>query len=132
MKKTSFWLGILLAIILTIPSAVSAQQKVRGVTDTEIVIGWNTPLSGPAALWGVTGLGGKAWLDYINDQGGIHGRKIKVILKDDGYNPARAARMARPRPPRGPYMSSRAWLTVAITPSFIRLAINSLPLTPIR
>jgi ABC-type branched-subunit amino acid transport system substrate-binding protein len=90
MKKTSFWLGILLAIILTIPSAVSAQQKVRGVTDTEIVIGWNTPLSGPAALWGVTGLGGKAWLDYINDQGGIHGRKIKVILKDDGYNPARA------------------------------------------
>jgi len=90
MKKTSFWLGILLALILTIPSIVAAQQKVRGVTDTEVTIGWNTPLSGPAALWGVTGLGGKAWLDYINDQGGIHGRKINVILKDDGYNPARA------------------------------------------
>jgi ABC-type branched-subunit amino acid transport system substrate-binding protein len=55
-----------------------------------VVVGWTTPLSGPAALWGVTGLGGKAWADHINAQGGVHGRKIKVILKDDGYNPARA------------------------------------------
>jgi ABC-type branched-subunit amino acid transport system substrate-binding protein len=55
-----------------------------------VVIGMTTPLSGPAALWGATALGGKAWADYVNDQGGIHGRKIKVILKDDGYNPARA------------------------------------------
>ncbi len=63
---------------------------VPGVTDTEVVIGWTTPLSGPAALWGVTGLGGIAWANYINDHGGVHGRKIKVILKDDGYNPTRA------------------------------------------
>jgi len=62
----------------------------QGVTDKEVVIGLTTPLSGPAAMWGVTGFGAKAWADYINDQGGIHGRKIKVILKDDGYNPARA------------------------------------------
>jgi ABC-type branched-subunit amino acid transport system substrate-binding protein len=89
MRKTFYWIGILLALILTLPSSGGAGE-VRGVTDTEIVIGWTTPLSGPAALWGVTGLGGKAWADYINDQGGIHGRKIKVLLKDDGYNPARA------------------------------------------
>ena len=89
MKKTLFWISILIALVLILPSAGSA-AKVRGVTDTEVVIGWTTPLSGPAALWGVTALGGKAWADYINDQGGIHGRKIKVILKDDGYNPARA------------------------------------------
>jgi ABC-type branched-subunit amino acid transport system substrate-binding protein len=89
MRKTFYWIGILLALILTFPSIGSAAE-VRGVTDTEVVVGWTTPLSGPAALWGVTGLGGKAWADYINDQGGIHGRKIKVLLKDDGYNPARA------------------------------------------
>jgi ABC-type branched-subunit amino acid transport system substrate-binding protein len=89
MRKTFYWIGILLALILTLPSIGSAAE-VRGVTDTEVVVGWTTPLSGPAALWGVTGLGGKAWADYINDQGGIHGRKIKVLLKDDGYNPARA------------------------------------------
>jgi len=89
MRKTLLWIGILLALILTVPSSGSAAD-VRGVTDTEVIVGWTTPLSGPAALWGVTGLGGKAWADHINAQGGIHGRKIKVILKDDGYNPARA------------------------------------------
>ena len=89
MRKTFLSSGILVALILTIPASGSAAD-VRGVTDTEIVVGWTTPLSGPAALWGVTGLGGKAWADHINAQGGIHGRKIKVILKDDGYNPAKA------------------------------------------
>jgi ABC-type branched-subunit amino acid transport system substrate-binding protein len=89
MRKTFLSIGILVALILTIPASGSAAD-VRGVTDTEIVVGWTTPLSGPAALWGVTGLGGKAWADHINAQGGIHGRKIKVILKDDGYNPAKA------------------------------------------
>jgi ABC-type branched-subunit amino acid transport system substrate-binding protein len=89
MKKNFLWIGILLALILMIPS-ISSAAEVRGVTDTEVVVGWTTPLSGPAALWGVTALGGIAWADYINDQGGIHGRKIKVLLKDDAYNPAKA------------------------------------------
>jgi len=89
MRKTLFWVVILWGVILIVPASSNAGE-VRGVTDKEVVVGWTTPLSGPAALWGVTGLGGKAWADHINDQGGIHGRKIKVILKDDGYNPARA------------------------------------------
>jgi len=89
MKKSQIWIAVLLVFVLAIPAAANAGQ-VRGVSDDEVVIGWTTPLSGPAALWGVTGLGGKAWADYINDNGGIHGRKIKVIMKDDGYNPARA------------------------------------------
>ncbi len=89
MKKAIVWIGILLVLFLIAPSTVDAKE-VPGVTDTEVVIGITQPLSGPAALWGNTALGGKAWADYVNDQGGIHGRKIKVILKDDGYNPARA------------------------------------------
>jgi ABC-type branched-subunit amino acid transport system substrate-binding protein len=89
MRKTLFWYGVLLALVLAVSSDGSAAE-VRGVTDSEVVVGWTTPLSGPAALWGVTGLGGKAWADHINAQGGIYGRKITVILKDDGYNPARA------------------------------------------
>ncbi len=51
MKKTLGWVSILIALVLLLPSAGSA-GKVRGVTDTEVVIGWTTPLSGPAALWG--------------------------------------------------------------------------------
>ena len=89
MRKIFFSIGILVALILTLP-AIGSAADVRGVTDTEVVVGITTPLSGPAALWGITGLGAKAWADHINAQGGIHGRKIKVILKDDGYNPAKA------------------------------------------
>ena len=89
MSKKLFWIGIPLILILAV-SFSCAKKEVPGVTDTEVVIGWTTPLSGPAALWGVTALGGKAWADHINDQGGINGRKITVIMKDDGYNPTRA------------------------------------------
>ncbi|RLB17245.1 MAG: hypothetical protein DRG82_07090, partial [Deltaproteobacteria bacterium] len=89
MRKSHFWACILLITIFAFPAFAGAGQ-VPGVTDKEVVVGWTTPLSGPAALWGVTALGGKAWADYINDQGGVNGRKIKVILKDDGYNPTRA------------------------------------------
>ena len=74
------------ALLLLTPGIVPAAD-VPGVTDTEVVVGVTTPLSGPAALWGVTGAGMKAWADYVNDQGGVNGRKIKVVLKDDGYNP---------------------------------------------
>ncbi|RJX29067.1 MAG: hypothetical protein C4525_14970 [Desulfarculus sp.] len=79
---------VLLALALMAPATALA-AKVPGVSDKEVVIGFSTPLSGPAALWGVTALGAKAWADYINSKGGIHGRKIRCIIKDDGYNPAR-------------------------------------------
>lgn len=89
MRKAIFRVCVLFAVILILPALAGAGQ-VPGVSDNEVVVGWTTPLSGPAALWGVTALGGKAWADYINDQGGVNGRKIKVIIKDDGYNPTRA------------------------------------------
>lgn len=80
---------IVLIAVFLIP-AVSQAAAVDGVTDTEVTIGITNPLSGPGALWGTVGLGAKAWADYINDKGGVHGRKINVILRDDGYNPPRA------------------------------------------
>ncbi len=76
-------------MLLVLPGAVFSAD-VAGVTPTEVVVGISTPLSGPAALWGVTALGTQAWAEHINDQGGVNGRKIKVIIKDDGYNPTRA------------------------------------------
>jgi branched-chain amino acid transport system substrate-binding protein len=78
-----------LSFTLLMVAGVAWGADVPGVTDTEVVIGCTTPLSGPAALWGTTGMGMKAWADYINDQGGIHGRKIKFVMKDDAYNPTR-------------------------------------------
>ncbi|MDZ7697109.1 MAG: ABC transporter substrate-binding protein [Deltaproteobacteria bacterium] len=88
--KRNLSLSILLSICLLFPSAALAADDVPGVTADEVVIGTTVPMSGPAAMWAAMGLGNLAWAQHINDQGGIHGRKIKVILKDDGYNPARA------------------------------------------
>ena len=91
MRKRSFWLGIFLVAVFVFGSWTTVlSADTPGLTDDEVVVGWTTPLSGPAALWGVTALGGKAWADYVNDQGGVHGRKINVEIKDDGYNPTRA------------------------------------------
>jgi ABC-type branched-subunit amino acid transport system substrate-binding protein len=68
----------------------AATAAVPGVTDTEITIGITGPLSGPAAAWGTIPLASEAYAKHVNDQGGVHGRKLKIILKDDGYNPGRA------------------------------------------
>ncbi len=83
-------IGALLLVLLMSVTSAWAQAKVPGVTDTEVVIGLTTPLSGPAAAWGNTAVAMEAWAKYVNDQGGVHGRKIKTVLKDDGYVPGRA------------------------------------------
>lgn len=80
---------MLFAAALGATSAL-AQSTAPGVTDTEVTIGITTPLSGPAAAWSATALGAEAWAKYVNEQGGVYGRKIKVVMKDDGYNPGRA------------------------------------------
>ena len=60
----------------------------QGVTDTEIRIGTLLPLSGnPAAAWGISlSRGMQAYFDYINAQGGIYGRKLKLFVGDNQYS----------------------------------------------
>ena len=112
MSRKAGWIGIF-SLVLLLGIVFSTQAAaVPGVTDTEVTVGMTTPLSGPAALWGTTALGAKAWADYINDQGGVHGRKIKVILKDDGYNPGRA--MANLTEMKGQIFAVNALLGTAI------------------
>jgi ABC-type branched-subunit amino acid transport system substrate-binding protein len=83
-------LGLCVLALAVSVTAAWGQAKTPGVTDTEVVIGATTPLSGPAAAWGTTALGAEAWAKHVNEQGGIHGRKIRIVLKDDGYVPGRA------------------------------------------
>jgi len=59
-----------------------------GVTDTEIKLGTHFPLSqNAAAAYAPIAFGMKAFFDYINDQGGVYGRKITFIVGDDHYSP---------------------------------------------
>ena len=60
-----------------------------GTTDTEIKIGSFGPLTGPAALWGNIMKGMDAYFKMINEEGGINGRQITFIMKDDAYDPSR-------------------------------------------
>jgi len=85
---SAFTLVISLAIV---PGAMAE----RGVTDTEIRIGQWGPQTGPAALWGSVGRGTGCYFDMINAEGGIHGRKIKYFLRDDGYMPPRTKAIAK-------------------------------------
>jgi branched-chain amino acid transport system substrate-binding protein len=74
----------------------SGQSTERGVTPTEIVLGTTMPTSGPAAFWGVPISGAMdAWFKILNDQGGIHGRRLRLVVKDDGYLPPRAVANTR-------------------------------------
>ena len=85
--------GIMMFIVFSITAPVSA-QNVRGVTDTEILIGQTGPQTGPAAAWGSVARGSGLLFKGINDEGGIHGRKIKYFLRDDSYQPAKAKAIA--------------------------------------
>ncbi|MFK4530296.1 hypothetical protein ABIF90_008277 [Bradyrhizobium japonicum] len=58
---------------------------------TEINIGGIFPFSGPASSIGLVGKGVSAYVQSINDQGGINGRKISYIAMDDAYSPPKAA-----------------------------------------
>jgi len=66
-------------------------EETRGVTSNEIVFGMHTDLSGPAATYGVSSSNAvKMRFDEVNASGGIHGRKIKLIVEDTQYQVPRA------------------------------------------
>ena len=93
MKRTrnlrKVWLGsIALALTIGMTSVLGGEI---GVSDTEIVIGSHQDLSGPIASWGIqlkTGMEMKA--REINEAGGIHGKKIRLVIEDSGYDPKKA------------------------------------------
>ncbi|MBB2946098.1 ABC-type branched-subunit amino acid transport system substrate-binding protein [Actinoplanes lutulentus] len=69
---------------------------VPGVTDTEVVVGTHHPLTGPAAAgYASISPATKAYFDFVNANGGVHGRKITYKVKDDGYNPATTQQVVR-------------------------------------
>jgi branched-chain amino acid transport system substrate-binding protein len=89
MWRKNLVLVCLLALASFLVMTPASAQKVRGVTDTEILIGQTGPQTGPAAAWGAVARGSGLFFKGLNDEGGIHGRKIKYFLRDDSYQPAK-------------------------------------------
>jgi branched-chain amino acid transport system substrate-binding protein len=71
--------------------ATAAAAQTRGVTATEVTFGTHTDLSGVAATYGVSSSNGvKMRFDEVNEQGGINGRKLKLIIEDQAYQVPKA------------------------------------------
>lgn len=81
-------MAIAVAVLAAAPGAFAQQ---RGVTPTEVTFGMHTDLSGVAATYGVSSSNGvKMRFDEVNAAGGIAGRKLKVIVEDQGYQVPKA------------------------------------------
>jgi branched-chain amino acid transport system substrate-binding protein len=92
--------SIIIIIIWLLANMVMACSKTHedplsttlspGITNDQVLIGSSLALGGHAGYLGTQTLhGALAYIQYVNDQGGIHGRKIHVIAYDDGYDPPR-------------------------------------------
>lgn len=74
----------------TTDTKASATYPDQGITKNSITIGLTEPQSGSLAAIASYGYGMKAYFDSVNAKGGIDGRKVKIILYDDAYDPAKA------------------------------------------
>jgi len=66
-----------------------------GASETEIKIGNTAPYSGAASPYGTIGLVQAAYFKMINERGGVNGRKINFITRDDAYSPAKTVEQVR-------------------------------------
>ncbi|MBW1941962.1 MAG: ABC transporter substrate-binding protein [Deltaproteobacteria bacterium] len=122
MKKTRVCLfGVALAAVIFMAWApgTAAGDKVTGVTDKTIKIGGPMLITGPIAKLGTAAADGlNIYWKWLNDQGGVHGRKVECLLEDDGYNPTRAVAAAKKLIARDKIF---AFLTTSGTPQTLQL-----------
>ncbi len=80
-----------IAMASLVLSAIPAQAREVGVSATEIKFGMTVPMTGSASL-GYNKIPGavKAYFDYLNENGGVNGRNLKLVVKDDRYVPMEA------------------------------------------
>ena len=84
-----------LAGLALVPAAGGRSAGTPGVTATQVLIGGTVPLSGQASAFGAVGPAANAYFKYVNAHGGVHGRKIKYLYRDDGYDPSRTLELTR-------------------------------------
>jgi len=76
-------------------SATPTVQTDVGITNDTILLGNTNALSGAASAYGTISYAANAYFTYINNQGGINGRKITFKILDDGYNPANTVTLTK-------------------------------------
>src|SRR5919204_2440688 len=81
--------GTALVAGIAAAGAPAAHRSDPGITSSSILIGGTFPLTGVAALYKTIPFAEKAYFDYINDHGGVNGRKITFEILDDSYDPSK-------------------------------------------
>ena len=88
MKYWGFWLTMFFLMVL--PAGILAEA---GVESRKIVLGTHQPLSGPMKNYAQIGRGASIYFQYLNDQGGIHGRQLFLLQRDDRFKPQRTLKL---------------------------------------
>ncbi|GAA2135919.1 ABC transporter substrate-binding protein [Glycomyces algeriensis] len=87
--KSAAALAAAAALGLAACSTPDSDESVPGVTDDTVTIGTHQPLTGPAAAgYATISAATAAYFEYVNANGGINGREIEYLVKDDGYDPS--------------------------------------------
>ena len=87
MKKIKLSIKVMATIACMLLSQAYAET---GVTDDQIVVGMSTALSGHSSFLGTSfKTGAESYFNTVNEKGGVKGRKIKLIVYDDGYDPGK-------------------------------------------
>lgn len=94
-RETSLSLTFFAAMFLASAPVVAQQAQDAGATEGEIRVGNIMPYTGPLAAFAAIGKAEAAYFDMVNDRGGINGRKIRFISRDDSSNPKMAAEHTR-------------------------------------
>jgi len=96
MQKTNFVaLFVSAALALTSGSASAGGKYDPGATDTEIKIGQTMAYSGPLSAFGAFGSVQSAVFEMLNRKGGVGGRAVNFLSRDDGGNPAKTVEITR-------------------------------------
>lgn len=86
--RNSTCLAVLSLLLLTAPGLYSGEGQAPLYSTEEIVVGVSNSQSGPSQSLGrELTAGSQAYFDLVNASGGVHGRRIRMIVKDDGYEP---------------------------------------------
>ena len=82
-------------LLVGLPGAYGRSGGDPGITGDSILLGGTVPLSGDEIAYAAVARGSDAYFQYVNDHGGVRGRKITFRYVDDAYNPAETVRKTR-------------------------------------
>jgi len=95
MRRALLAVALLAGVAFAKDGATAQKRYDPGASDSEIKIGQTMPYSGASSAYSAIGRAEAAYFAMLNDQGGINGRKIRLLSLDDGYSPPKTVEQVR-------------------------------------